>query len=290
MLVERFNQYRKKSTKKSAAGMSNGAYKPLLAYVKKYEKLGNANYDTFKQFLETLNVSHNSKCFIANSLGRFLWIEKYINQEDFKRLKESYKPQIRNWSSKHISNDDLRIVFDEIQNNSRTPFVKHRNMLMVCIFCLTGLRVSQITNIKTEDVVIDDEYIHIYVNTLKRNSNDTNNTQAIKIHLDTKILNYTLRDVIHDYMQYPKQEYFFSSKYGKITDRNVQTLFRNISKKYNISITPHSFRHEQITRTTNKHGIHIAAILAGHKSVTTTMRYVNPEHIDIGDAYNNWAE
>ena len=169
-----------------------------------------------------------------------------------KKLKED-KVEI-----KTISKETLSKIINYLDNK---PNKLHYLAFMLMIG--TGLRRTELVNIKTEN--IDLAKNRIYLEKTK-----TANPRYIYL-LDQKTIDI-IKNKISD-----KNEYLFSDKSKRYTTAFVDSLFNKIKKELRIDVlSPHKLRHTYGTMLLeNGASLESVRLLLGHKTFEMTKRYVH---------------
>ncbi len=151
-----------------------------------------------------------------------------------------------------------------------------RDLFLLTLLYETGIRISQARGLRHEDIHSWDNKILI----IRRLDNSNN-----AISKDKEILRIdTSKELMLLYAAYLTAElyeidsdYVFVTLKGdtrgrSMTKSGVDSLFKRISKKTGIKVTPHMFRHTHATEMI-KDGVPIRVIQKrlGHRSVSTTM-------------------
>jgi site-specific recombinase XerD len=166
------------------------------------------------------------------------------------------RPKTPSQLPKHISQRDIRKLFDAVENE------KHALMLKMCYGM--GLRVSEIVNLKVSDI-------------------DSGNMQALiqrgkgKKDRYVNLPESVLSDLRSYYREYHPGKYLFEGQGGgKYSIRSVQHVFKTAMEKAKINkdIGIHSLRHSYATHLL-ENGTDISYIqqLLGHNDIKTTMTY-----------------
>lgn len=156
------------------------------------------------------------------------------------------------------------------QKNARQ--YKHfiRDLCIIELLFSTGMRVSEISNLKIEQISIENEVIHL--------TGKGNKDRRIPICGDATI------NVINEYINIHNSGtnsgiFFFKNRDGnRISEQSI----RNMTKKYknesliSANITPHMFRHTVATMLLeNGADIRFIQQFLGHSSITTTQIYAH---------------
>ena len=157
------------------------------------------------------------------------------------------------------------------------PQVRERDMAIVMFFLHTGLRVSELTNLKLVNVDLDRGQIKI---TRKGNKEQY-------LHLNGE----TVRALVNYLAKRPQVlngRFFVGTNGDNLSRTSVYTVVRRYLKLAGINKGkhgPHLLRHTFCTRLHQK-GVGPFTIkdLAGHKSLNTTMRYIKIENKEQAEA------
>ncbi|MCF8566896.1 tyrosine-type recombinase/integrase [Alicyclobacillus tolerans] len=144
-----------------------------------------------------------------------------------------------------------------------------RNKAIILTLLTSGLRVSELVNLRPDDVMLSDRKGSIVVRAGKGNK-----MRIVSIPKD-------LRDTLGEYLVDGRATgtWLFDSQRGeKLTDKGVQHLCSDIGRKAGIEgLTPHVMRHTYCHDLVTKGvGLEVVARLAGHSKIETTMIYTQP--------------
>ncbi|WP_022671129.1 site-specific tyrosine recombinase/integron integrase [Hippea alviniae] len=226
------------------------------------------NKDKIKEYLEYLSKKYNKsktikrKIITIKAFINYLEYEEYIFNNPFRKIRISLK-----------ENRKLPVVLslDEVKKllkcayNFKSKFYQ-RNLLIIEILLISGIRVSELCNIKKEDINFSNKFIMI-----KGKGN-----KERKIYIpNNKILNLLKQTIDKFNIQ---NGYIFLNKYNEpLSDQSIRKILEKYSKKcLNKKITPHTLRHTFATILLNS-GVDIRQIqvLLGHSSILTTQIYTH---------------
>ena len=155
-----------------------------------------------------------------------------------------------------------------------------------CIILLlvdAGIRISELINIKVNDVDIQGGFVTILGKGQKQ--------RVVPISRITRkeILRY--RDRFGKGNGAIGSLYLFTDKYGgPVTANSIQQYLRRLAKKADlgdIRVTPHIFRHTVATHAaTQGTNAFILKEIMGHSSMQTTMRDIHPQPTDLKAQHN----
>ncbi|MCH4236081.1 MAG: site-specific integrase [Bacilli bacterium] len=178
------------------------------------------------------------------------------------------------------------VTFGYLDQKQQTEFFSNvfpkltlRNKVLIMIFIDTGARLSEVINIRIEDINFDERYVYL-------------------VHTKTKHERYVYYTVgtsrlLKQYVKKQKKisKFLFSTPSGKqLTVNNVECIFGRMRKRFKIEkLSPHMLRH---TLTTNLYSngadlIMISRVL-GHTSVETTKRYFHTDLIETRKRYDKF--
>ena len=195
------------------------------------------------------------------------WIitpDKYLNEEEEKALRKTAL--------------DLAIIA-----RSRGNQIDVRNHLIIEVALGTGLRVSELSNLKIEDL-----HLGKGQNTLIVRNGKGGKDRVIGF-------NSKLKSLILEYLEYRVScsQYLFHSERGeKMTRFGIGRVFKTIAEKTGIVAhhhSIHSLRHTYATNLYKASGYNLRLIQKqlGHSSIITTSVYSNVLNQDLKDALEN---
>lgn len=165
--------------------------------------------------------------------------------------------------------------------NSNTP-LGHRNKLIIELLYSTGIRVSELVNIKVND-------INFYDSTIKVMGKGSKERYVIF----GKILKEILLDYINDtrlkLLKGKDSDYLLINKNGgNLSDRGVRLVIDETVKKSSLSkkISPHVIRHTFATHMLNGGAeLKVVQELLGHSNLSTTQIYTHISNDKIREVY-----
>ncbi|MDD3263650.1 MAG: tyrosine-type recombinase/integrase [Candidatus Nanoarchaeia archaeon] len=151
---------------------------------------------------------------------------------------------------------------------SSTKNINHR--LIIQIGYSAGLRISEIINLKWQDIDFDRNLIH-----LKKAKGKKDRIVMLSLKVKDSLMSLTKQ----------KEGYvFLTNRNTKYTSRTIQKIIKNASIKVGIrkSITPHSLRHSFATHLLeNGTDIRYIRDLLGHSDISTTLIYTKVSNKNI---------
>ena len=155
---------------------------------------------------------------------------------------------------------------EEVKNLINAAETK-KSKLMISLMYATGMRVSELVNLKLSHLEFENQIGHICQGKGKKDR-----IFNIPKALYSKLKNYS------EEQQKNNQEYLFTGPKSKLSSRNIQKIVKNAAKKAEIKKDAHchTLRHSFATHLL-ENGIEIRMIqeLLGHADISTTPRYAH---------------
>lgn len=242
----------------------NVEYKELLDYL-----------DYLKKELDYKSKSLNTVIACLKSFYEYLLKEKYIANNPSSLLKF---PKVEKNYPSYLTNDEINTLLSVIDTSKDTG---KRNYLLIILLYDTGVRVSELLNIKLNDIDYE------------------NKTIKILGKGDKERLVYFTNDtyyVLIEYIKYIHSEfenhsnYLFSKNKGSVLSRNeVYNIIRKYGEdaKINKIVTPHVLRHSLATHMIqNDADVMSVKTILGHSNVSTTQIYTHLNKKDLKAKYD----
>lgn len=267
--------------------------KTILAYkndlIEYNEFLGNSfsnilniTNDTVNNYMKYLYDRNISKSSISRKLSSIRGLYNYLIRENI--ITNNYFNNITNpkkdmYLPKFLKESELDKIFD---NCSMDNPINERNTLIIELLYSTGIRVSELVNIKVKDISRQDKVIKIL--------GKGNKERIVMYNNHTKKALDTYLEDGYKYLNKKNSEYLILNKNGtKLSDRYVRVIIDNIVRKaqLDIKISPHSIRHTFATDMLDN-GADLMTVkeLLGHKSLNTTSIYTHITNKQIKNTYN----
>lgn len=233
----------------------------------------------YLKYLKTKNISSSSasrKLSSIKSFHKFLMSEKYVKVNITKNIDAPKQvkrvPQV-------LSIEEVDLLLNSLKGD--TP-VEARNKAMIELDYATGLRVSELINLKLSDIHLDTGYVQVY---------GKGNKERIVPVGDVAI------DAIKHYLEFGRprllkkhSDYLFlNQKDGNQISR--QAFFMIIKEKVkeagiNKEISPHKLRHSFASHLLkNNVDLRLIQELLGHEDISTTERYIHIKNADMNQQY-----
>lgn len=222
----------------------------FLDFVKKPAEFIDIN--DIKSYLASLDKKSTATIALAIASLRFFY-EKILKKEIFKEIeiprKEKRLPTV-------LTKEEIKSIIESADTA--------KSRLIMGFLYSTGLRVSEIVNLKSNDINVDEKMGYV------RQGKGKKDRMFI---LSDKII-----EQLKEFRQkYPNYQFVFSDK-EPLTTRNIQKIIKHTATKAGIQkkITPHTFRHSFATHLLES-GTDIRYIqeLLGHSNLNTTQIYTH---------------
>jgi integrase/recombinase XerD len=216
-----------------------------------------------RYYLLSLNCSVNSSRLSYSSI-------KFFFEQVLKRpfdCKEIPNKKREKTLPKVLSKEKVKELILSCEN------LKHR--LVLKFLYSSGLRLSELINLKREDIDFDRNVIYVKKGKGKKDR-------------ITLLSDYLKEDLLKYYGKYFfKTTYLFEGKKGKYSKKSVQLILNKIGKKKGIRLHPHMLRHSFATHLLEQ-GTDIRYIqkLLGHSDVSTTEIYTHISKNDLSQIKN----
>ena len=162
-----------------------------------------------------------------------------------------------------LTKEEIKKMIDATSN------IKHKLILKVLYGC--GLRVSELVNLKKEEINFKENLIHIKLAKGKRD-------RFVKIPESVK-------EELENYCKLDKDKILFpSNRGGKLTTATIQAIVENAGRKARIKkeVYPHLLRHSFATHLLEQGtDLRIIQKLLGHANIKTTQIYTQISQASI---------
>ena len=243
-----------------------------------YDKLKRENIIDYLKFLDDKklkNTTISRKISSLRSFYNYLEDNKIIDYNIFKQIRN---PKLERKIPNYLSYEEMRVILDSLEMNTDEGILKR---LIVELFYATGVRVSELCNIKLKDINYSDKSIRIFGKGSKERIVYYGEyaSDVLKVYLDKVRSNIDVID----------QEYLLVNKNGqKMTIFQIENIIKDIVKNLSLKshVTPHTFRHTFATHLLNN-GADIRTVqeLLGHENLNTTGIYTHVSNERLRDVY-----
>ncbi len=210
---------------------------------------------------------------IASLRGFFKWLcaNEYLQTNPTQTLEQ---PKLPKRLPKVITLEEIKQIFHSDLNSCELLIVE---LLYDC-----GLRVSELVNLKTNDINISSKYIQCFGKGSKERivPFGVKAQEAIKKYLKT-------RDLIVIKNRLQDEKFLFLKENGKrLSRQDVYNFIKKLGEKIHKHISPHTLRHTFATHLLeNGADLRVVQELLGHSDVATTQLYTHITKKRLKDVY-----
>lgn len=246
-----------------------------------FDKLSKEDIRGYLKHLDSLkykNSSISKNLSAIRSFYKYLVMEEVVQTNPFILISNPKKVKKLPNFLNEIEIEDLLNIYDEESYDSI------RNRLILELLYSTGVRVSELVNIKIKDINYSDRSILI----LGKGSKE----RIVLFGEPTEKLLYNYCDKSRNvYLDGKKSDYLILNRFGdKISERSIQKLINSCTNKLALKhkVTPHTIRHTFATHLLNN-GADIKSVqeLLGHESLSTTQIYTHITNERLRSVYLN---
>lgn len=254
--------------------------KHFLNYLKK--DVTKTNKKDLDEFLSLLNKENKKTTSIAHYITVIKEFFKFLEKEEWLTNNPSIyleMPKLRHHLPNVLSEDDVLKILDINLNNK----YDYRNKAMLELMYSTGIRISELLDIKVHDINIHEATLKVMGKGSKERILPLGDYALyyIKIYLE----NYRSELIKKEYSDY----LFLNSRGSRLSRQAFFKLIKEIAikKDINVEFSPHTLRHSFATHLL-KHGADLRSIqeLLGHSSLSTTQIYTHIVDEQIKKDYN----
>ena len=267
-----FCQYRKELSRNTVK-----AYRIDLEQFLRYVKKDTLLRSKIEAYITELHKKYKQKT-VKRKIASIKAFYQYLEEEE--RMKESNPFTKIRVKFKEVESLPRIIPRNEIEkllncmyaiiDHSEKKSTIYRDLTIVEIFFATGARVYEISNLKRQDIDLDNGIIRIFGKGSKERC--------------VQIGNHDILELMKAYYQMNQEKieqcgFFFVNQQGKrFSEQSIRRMIRKYSCQAGVSvhITPHMFRHSVATYLLEE-GVDIMYIqkLLGHSSIKTTQIYLH---------------
>ena len=236
-------------------------------------------YENVRFYLMGLDEKKNKATTISRKLSslrgfyKYLVNKEYIKNNPFTLIKTHRKEKKL---PRFFYYNELEEMFDSIDISNA---LGQRNRLILEVLYASGVRVSELVNIKVKD--INDEEIKVL--------GKGNKERITRIgDYAREVLDLYLSDGYKELNKKNSDYLFLNKDGGQLTTRGVRYILDQVIKNTNVNkkISPHMLRHSFATHLLNE-GCDILSVqeLLGHESLTATAIYTHVTTDRLKDVY-----
>lgn len=226
--------------------------------------------------LNEKSISRNVSCL--KSFYKFLVIEKYISKNPSDSI---FIPKIKKSLPNTLSEEEVLNLLDI----NLTDSFSYRNKAMLELMYATGLRVTELINLKFQDIDLNQDIVRTFGKGSKERIIPIG--EYAKEYLEKYIFEYR-----GSMLKKKNSEYLFLNNHGnRITRQGFFKIIKRIAKEKGIDkdLSPHTLRHSFASHLL-KYGADLRTIqeLLGHSDISTTQIYTHITNEELRKNYDNF--
>ena len=246
--------------------------------------LSDLSRDKIRDFLSSLYITSNSRSTVSRKIYAIRSFFHYLIQQG-KAEKNPMDlisiPKAEKKLPEILTEDEMIRFLDQLPGESLSEI---RNKALFELFYASGLRLSELTNLRRENINFDERLVRVL---------GKGNKERI-VPFNRKAGEILKEYILLSDKKYKKEsEYIFLNLNGKkISDRGVEKIVKEVFKKIGDSgknVYPHLFRHSFATHLLQR-GVDLRMIqeLLGHSNLSTTEKYTTLNYSDLLKSYNKF--
>lgn len=256
------------------------SYRIDLRQYSEFAKSNNSDWvekESVEEYIDQLHIKYKPKSVkrkIASikAFFHYLETEEVLEINPFHKIQIKYKEPFILPKTIPLKNIESIINYAYEQNKKATSAyskkVTLRNVLILELLFATGMRISELCSLKSEQFDFNDYIIKIY-------------GKGSKERL-IQICNSNVQRLIDEYIssiEIDESNFFFINRlHNRLSEQSVRYMINDYAEQAQISqhITPHMFRHSFATLLLEEDvDIRYIQQMLGHSSITTTQIYTH---------------
>ena len=239
-------------------------------------------YETIRGYLSYLHENKYKSKSISRMISSMRSFFKYLKVENIitnNPMTLISNPKLEKKLPKYLTINEIEKILSVPDMNDK---IGVRDAFILELLYVTGIRVSELVNIKLNDIESSENRIKIF--------GKGNKERYVLYGSRCSNLLKKYLSVRNSFLKFPS-EYLLLSKTGrKINTREIRNIINRIKTKagISISISPHTFRHTFATHMLNE-GADLRAVqeLLGHENLSTTTIYTHLTNEKLRRTYLN---
>ena len=237
-----------------------------------------------RDYLSHLNVNLSTSKSVSRNLSslrsfyKYLMIEKVVETTPLENIS---MPKTKKSLPNVLESDDIEKLLSLKLNDK----FSYRNKALLEVMYATGLRVSEIVNIKMNDVDI--------INAILRTRGKGNKERIVPLGEYALVaISIYISDYRGSFLKGDTSEYLFLNNRGnKLSRQGVFKILKEIAKKTNVKkeFSPHTLRHSFASHLLDA-GADLRSIqeLLGHEDISSTQVYTHIAKDKIKENYDEF--
>ena len=234
-----------------------------------------------ERFLIHLFHKKTQKSSIARKMSCFTSFERFLKSCGIEINLRLTRPSIEKKLPTYLTVDEIFYLLDTVQDQDLPSARPIRDKAIFEVFYATGIRCSELTEIKIEDINFTEKTILI-----------TGKGRKQRYVLFGEKAKSRMQQYIREERIYNDRgdtTLFINHKGTGLTSRSIQKIFTMFGKFLTVRkhLSPHKIRHSFATHLLNA-GLDLRALqeLLGHQSLSSTEKYTHVTTKDLQNMYN----
>ena len=240
----------------------------------------NINPNEIRDFLYQDKISTKTRAHyltVINSFYNYLLMNNVITASPTQTIK---LPKLDKTLPEYLTIEEI----DKIMNINPIKPIDYRNVAMLETLYATGMRISELVNLKISNIDLNEDTIRVYGKGSKERIVPINEKShnALENYLNN-YRNYLLKSKTSEYV-------FINNLGGRISRQGFFKILKKICDEAAIkkTVSPHTLRHSFATHLLNNGAdIRVIQELLGHSNLTTTQIYSHLANTKLKEDYQN---
>ena len=225
---------------------------------------------TIERFLVSLFYKKIDKSSIARKFSCFNSLEKFLRSQGIELALQLTRPRLDKKLPIYLSIEEINHLLDGVQHEELPSRRPYRDKAIFELLYATGVRCSELVNIKMSDIDFGNKTIRIFGKGRKERIALFGGMAKEKLLLYIKKERPTMKS--------QQEALFLNYRNEQLTSRSVQRVIEMFRKflKVGKNITPHKIRHSFATHMLNR-GVDLRVVqeLLGHQTLSSTEKYTH---------------
>lgn len=242
------------------------------------------NKDTIRDFISATFIKTKNKATLSRKIYAVKSFYAYLVKHG--RLDRSpfdliSSPRVEKKLPQVLTEREMIQFLDQLPEDN---YLARRNKAVFEFLYATGLRISELTNLKRSDINLDEGLLRVLGKGKKERIVPFNDTA---------------KEILLRYLEAARKKFkreneyiFLNNRGGKITERSIERILQSTYRavmKSNRKVYPHLFRHSFATHLLQR-GANLRVIqeLLGHENLSTTEKYTSLNFTDLLKVYKKF--
>lgn len=228
-----------------------------------------------ERFLVSLYYRNMDTSSIARKFSCFRSLERHLRAGGIDLSLKLQRPRLKKKLPVFLSEDEIFHLLDTVKEEDLPSKKPIRDKAIFELLYATGVRCSELINIRFKDIDFDNKTIRIFGKGKKERMVlfGDKAREKLKLYLEKE------RSAIHS----ADEQLFLNYRNEPLTPRSIQRIFEMFRKflKVERDITPHKIRHSFATHMLNQGAdLRVVQELLGHQTLSSTEIYT---HVSLED-------